>query len=479
MNLSEYASYDALGLAELVRNGDVTSKELTELAASAIDQINPELNFLVENTYDYAAQVQGDGIPAGPFSGVPILKKDIGGACAGIPQHGGSKFMYGMEVDHDSDFFRRLKNTGALIIGRTTVPCLAAGPLTECRLTGDTCNPWNTARGVGGSSGGSAVAVATGVIPIAHGNDGGGSLRSPAHSCGLVAHKPTRGFISTAPDEWENLGGFGVEGILSRTVRDSAAFYDAVFGGSPGDKYLSPSTESLLSRCKEKNLGKLRIAFSKVSSAGHSVDASVAAGVDAAAAACADLGHDVIEHDLTFDWSQFVNAFGDIVSANFRHFTGLLEHFLGRKADSETVEGVVLAYIHRGSEMSAADLLAAFGVCNFITRQVAQDFLKFDVLITPTCLRPAMEIGELNPNAPGLTAQTWLDKSFGFTEFTPLWNVTGQPAMSLPLHQTPEGLPVGVQIIGQAGEDAKLFGLAAQLEDAMPWHDRKPPISVF
>ncbi len=479
MNLSEYASCDAVGLAELVKKGDVTPGELVALAATAIDQINPDLNFLVETTLDYAAGLQKDGIPDGPFSGVPILKKDIGGACAGIPQHGGSKFMYGMQVDHDSDFFKRLKRTGAVIVGRTTVPCLAAGPITECRLTGDTRNPWDPVRGVGGSSGGSAAAVAAGVVPIAHGNDGGGSLRSPAHSCGLVAHKPTRGLISTAPDEWENLSGFGVEGVLSRTVRDSAAFYDAVIGGSPGDKYSYSGLDALFKKGMENRSRKLCVAFSTVSPAGHDVSSSAKEAVHATIAKCEEFGHVVSEFDPSFDWNMFVNAFGDIVSANFNHFIGLLEIFLGRKADKETVESVVLAYMERGSRLSSADLLNAFGVCNQISRQVAQVFLKFDVLITPTCSRTALNIGELDPNGEELTTEKWLDGAFNFSEFTPLWNVTGQPAISLPLHQASDGLPQGVQLIGRSGEDGALFGLAAQLEEAMPWIHRKPAINIF
>ena len=476
MNLREYASYDALGLAELVRSKQVTARELADLARTAIDALNPKINAVIAPITEWEARLAAH--PAGaPFAGVPFLVKDLVLHLKGVPCDMGSRLVKGAFVSpHDTDLATRFLKAGVIPLGRTNTPEMGFNATTEPVLYGPTRNPWDPTRSAGGSSGGSAAAVAAGIVPIAHGNDGGGSIRIPASNCGLVGLKPTRGRTTVGPEFGEPLHGMGIEFALCRTVRDAAAMLDCVEGPSLGDRFIIARPAGPYAAEARTAPGRLRIAVSTHGMMGMKPDAEVLAAVDRAARLCESLGHHVEEASPLFDEQLFHTA-------NFTYWCGFLaggiagaSQMLGLKPSPANLEAATWACYQQGADASLLDIEMADTLTNMVCRSVAPFFETYDVMISPVMANPPLPLGVLDQNDPSRDARGWYDFVFQYAGFTALYNMTGQPAISLPLHQTTSGLPVGVQFVSKYGDEASLFRLAGQLEHAAPWAGRVPAI---
>lgn len=474
MTLNDYASYDAVGLAQLVRRGEISPRELAETALAAIAAVNPKINAVVETFPERAASATGSG----PLGGVPFLRKDILIQEEGGLTEFGSRLAAGLRMPNASELALRYRRAGLVILGRTATPELAFNATTENVKDGPTRNPWDVTRSVGGSSGGSAAIVAAGAVPAAHGNDGGGSIRIPAACCGIVGLKPTRGRVSLGPDHGTVLLGLVAEHALTRTVRDSAAILDATQGTSPGDPYVIAAPARPFSAELGAPAGRLKIAYTKKAWTGVSVDPEIAAAVDRTAKLCSGLGHDLTETGPVIDAEAFSLATQNIWCGFIALGIEALASATGRKPGPETLEASSLACFAYGKSLTAVDLYRAEDVMNRVSRKTAAFFASYDVLLTPTVARRTLPIGDalLNGNAPDLTAEKWVRQIFTYAPFTSLFNTTGQPAISLPLEQDGDGLPVGMQLVARYGAEATLFRLAASLEEARPWKDRHPAI---
>tara|TARA_B100001939_G_scaffold293584_2_gene266232 strand:+ start:8977 stop:10422 length:1446 start_codon:yes stop_codon:yes gene_type:complete len=477
MKLTEYAEYDGLGLAELVRSGQVSVRELTQTALEAIHALNPQLNAVIE-TFDESPD-NPDGQGSGPFQGVPFLIKDVVLHCEGRKCEMGSRLAKGLVAPHDTDLMKRFRAAGFVTLGRTAVPEMAFNVATESLLTGPSRNPWDTTRMTGGSSGGAAAAVAAGMVPIAHANDGGGSTRIPAACCGLVGLKPTRGRTPIGPDAADGLNGLGIEHVVTRSVRDCAAVLDATEGPGCGDPYQIPRPQ----RPYQDEVGTapnpLKIAYTATSFSGDKVDPEMAESLKKTAVTCAALGHHVEEAQPVIHYDAFFDATMKIWCANIASWIDQLVALTGRTASSDYLESATLACYDYGKSLTAGDLLEAFAVMNQISRTVAPFFDQYDLLLTPTTGLLTQPIGTYNANAPGWTAQDWGEKIFSFGAFTPLFNMTGQPAISLPLQMSASGLPIGHQFVAPFGREDLLFRLAGQLEQELPWIGRKPACGLW
>lgn len=474
MQLSEYAQYDGLGLAELIRRREVTPDEAVRCANAAIDALNPKLNAVIGRV---AAEPPAGGADA-PFHGVPFLIKDLVLHARGVPLDMGSRLVHGAYVaPADSDLMARFRRSGVVTLGRTNTPEFGFNASSEPVLYGPTRNPWDPGLSAGGSSGGSACAVAAGLVPVAHANDGGGSIRIPAAACGVVGLKPTRGRTPAGPDYADPLHGMGIEHIVSRTVRDTAAMLDAVEGPGLGDRYVIARPERpYLSEIASPPRG-LRIAFSSaVDSHSAPPDAECVRAVEAVAKRCEELGHHVGEAHPRYDADVFHRA-NMLFWTSFCTFGVLATaQALNRPATEENIEATIWATYQHGLGLKATDLEMADALMNVTCRSVAPFYEEWDVLLTPVIARPPFPLGLLNANDRTLDAQGWYDHLFRHLPYTALYNMTGQPAISLPLATTNGGLPIGIQAVGRYGAEATLLRLAAQLEQAMPWSGRRPPI---
>jgi amidase len=492
---SDYDKYDGLGLAELVRKKEVKPSELVEEAISRIEKLNPQLNAVIYKMYELARKAADVELPDGPFKGVPFLMKDILMAYAGVPLTMGSRFFKDFVPDHDSELVKRFKAAGIIVVGKTNTPEFGLVPITEPELFGPTNNPWDLSRTPGGSSGGSAAAVAARMVPLAHASDGGGSIRMPASCCGLFGLKPTRGRNPIGPDFGEAWRGLVCDHVLTRSVRDSAAMLDATAGPDIGAPYYAmPSTRPFLSEVST-DPGKLRIAFTSEPFLGSIVDKDCVKGLEATAKLCKDLGHEVVEAAPQIDGEAFAKAFLTIVCVETRATIEEGEVLLNRKASFKDFEPSTWALGLLGRQCRAPELSKSLNLAQLTARQIGEFFRKYDVLLTPTLAMPPVATGALQPkgvraaamkllgslNAGGLINMlSGIDVSaqhvFGFMPYTPLFNVTGQPAMSVPLYWNDEGLPIGMQFVGRYGDEATLFRLASQLEKAIPWSERIPTI---
>jgi len=493
--VKEYDCYDALGLAELVRKNEVSPQELCEEAISRIDRINPKVNAVIYRMYDIAHKSLKGQLPQGPFSGVPFLLKDLLTSYAGVPLSMGCKAYRNYIPSRDSELMKRYKATGVTILGKTNTPEFGLMAVTEPELHGPTRNPWNLDHTPGGSSGGSAAAVASGMVPFASGGDGGGSLRIPASCCALFGLKPSRGRNPTGPEYGEIWQGASVEHVITRTVRDSAAMLDAVRGADPGAPYIIPDPERPYLEEVGREPGILRIAFTRRSPLGTEVHPECRKAVEDAANLLTSLGHRVEEAEpdidgITLAKSYFMMYYGEIAAD-----VDEMKKVLGRKAKYTDVEETTWLLNLLGNLYSAGDFVLAMRQWNTFARQMGVFHEKFDLYLTPTLASPPVKIGELKPkpveeralkvvNALNLgrlvkvsgMAEKIALESLSKTPFTQLANLTGQPAMSVPLHWTADGLPCGAQFIARFGDEATLFRLAAQLEKARPWFDRRPAI---
>jgi amidase len=476
ISLNDYTAHDGLGLAELVARKEVTPDELATAAFEAVAKINPRINAVLHTLPKEAAAEIRTGLPRGPFTGVPFLIKEIVLHAKGVRCEMGSKLAQGYVPDADTELMARFRRAGFVLAGTTQTPEFGYNPTTETRAFGPVHNPWDLGRSPGGSSGGSGAAVAAGIVPIAHANDGGGSIRIPASCNGLVGLKPSRDRIPSGPDYGDLLCGLACEFALTRSVRDAAALLDAVAGPDPG----APGHPVPPARPYREQIGmppgRLRIAWTATPASGAKIDAECERAVHETMRLLESLGHTLIEDRPRYDWEAFLEnvhviwgAFG-VASIDFA------AAMTGRKPGPDNLEAVTLASYEDGKRYSAIDLLNAMTHCNLVSRQVGAFFEKVDVLVTPTIARQPAPLGELNQNREGMTAMEWTRQVFSYVPFTPLFNVTGQPAISLPLHWSADGLPVGVQIAGRFGDEATLLRLAAQLEQARPWAAKRPPI---
>lgn len=467
-------SHDAMGLAALVKARKVSPGELLEASIARAEALNPRFNFIAQRHYDYARKAIAAGLPQGPFTGVPWLLKDLNTYLAGELTEGGSRFYKGYRASVTSTLASRIQAAGFVIFGKTTTPEYGLTGTTENKLTGDTRNPWNPAHISGGSSGGAAVAVASGVLPAAHATDGGGSIRIPAACCGLFGLKPSRGRVPAGPLKTEGWGGLSTHHALTWSVRDSAAILDATHGVEPGSRYGAPSPDGSFLSQVTRSPGKLRIALMVDPFAHSPVDPECAEAARAAARLCESLGHHVSEAAPKLDVSALGFAsfvlIGSAVAADIADRT---------KATginpAETLEPITLAFAEYGKTFTAMDYHRANDILQGAAITLGQFMQQYDVILSPTLAAPPLKLGQINLS-PDCDFQTWGQRAAVFSPFTQIANMTGQPAMSVPLAMSRGGLPIGVQFLGRYGEEALLLRLAGQLEHATPWAGRRPKI---
>jgi amidase len=474
--LSDYTSHDGLGLAELVARKQVKPEELVAAALEAIAKVNPKLNAVLQTLPEQAAAEIRGGLPLGPFTGVPFLIKEIMLHAKNVPCNMGSKLVQGFRSPEDTELMARFRRAGLVLVGTTQTPEFAYGPTTEPQLFGPAHNPWDLTRSTGGSSGGSCASVAAGIVPIAHANDGGGSIRLPASCNGLVGLKPSRDRIPTGPDSADPVCGLAVEFAVTHSVRDAAALLDAVAGadvGAPGHPLppMRPYREEVGAQP-----GRLRIAWTTTPASGEKIDLECEKAVHETVRLLEDLGHELVEDRPRHDWEAYIQSLHVIWTSNMASAVNMVAAALGRKPGPDNLEVGTLACYEDGKRFTAVDLLNAMAHGNLLSRQVSAFFEHVDVLVTPTIPRLPAPLGELDQNRRGMTAMEWTRQVFAFVPFTPIFNTTGQPAFSLPLHWSAGGLPVGVQIAGRFGDEATLFRLASQLEQARPWSGKRPPV---
>lgn len=480
---SEFAFMDAIEQAELVRKKEVKPIELVESVIERIDRLNPQLNAVITPMYEIAREAANGKIPDGPFTGVPFLLKDLLAEYKGAPFEEGSRAVQGYVSKIDSELVKRQKAAGLIIVGKTNTCEFGLLPTTEPKLKGPTLNPWNPDLTPGGSSGGSAVAVAAGIVPMAHGNDGGGSIRCPASCCGIFGLKPTRGRNPLGPTFGDGGGGLVQEHAVTRTVRDSAALLDATSGPDLGDPYYAPPKERPFLEEVKLEPRRLKIGFLTAIPEGWSLETQIhsdcLSAVKDAASLCESIGH-VVEDITPDDLSHpKINIFfGHIFSCIAGRFIAYWEEELGKKINNDQVEPMTWASYQAGLKRTGADYLGRVEEIQRFSRKIARWFHQgeYDLLLSPTLSIPPVKLGSFDPKPD--------DPMFGFkttssfVAFTYIQNITGQPAMSVPLYWNEDNVPIGVQFAGRFGDEATLFRLAAQLEKARPWADKRPPVSA-
>jgi Asp-tRNA(Asn)/Glu-tRNA(Gln) amidotransferase A subunit family amidase len=472
---TDYEHYDALGLADLVRGRQVSAEALLDAAIARVEARNPSVNAVVMKLYDHGRQAIKAGLPDGPLTGVPFLLKDLSAALAGVPTTRACKFFADAVPAEDSEQVKRLKRAGLVIFGKTNTCELGLSLTCEPQFHGATRNPWDLTRISGGSSGGAAAAVGARMVPAAHGSDGFGSIRAPAACCGLVGLKPTRGRNTMAPYLGEGLGGLSTEHALTLSVRDSAALLDATAGLGAGDPYtVPPPARPFLQECGA-DPGRLRIAFTIATPNGAPVAAEYFQALHDTDRLCTTLGHHVEEADPAIDRAAVVPTFLTLMAANT--VVNLSSHpTAGRPARQDEVERVTWASAHEiGARLSAADYVRATQAAHRLGRQMAAFHTSYDVLLTPALAMLPPQLGWIDMMLDDV--QEYWRRVFTFSPFTVWFNITGQPAIVLPLGQTDSGLPLAVQLVARYGDEATLFRLASQLEAAKPWFDRKPMLA--
>jgi amidase len=493
----EYDSFDGLGLANLVQQGVISPKELLEAAIERIELLNPKLNAVIYKMYEQAYATIKSPLPKSQFQGVPFLLKDLLADYAGAPLSMGSRFTRGCVSSHDSELVKRYKKAGLVILGKTNVPEFGLGAVTEPEAFGPTRNPWNMTLTSGGSSGGSAVAVATRMVPMAHGGDGAGSLRIPAAYCGVFGFKPSRGRTPAGPRFQRLWLGMVTEHVITRTVRDSAAMLDISSGIDLGSSICLPVPSRTFLSSLEMRAPKLRIAMTeRPFFSGQTLSEEYSQALKDAAQLCQQLGHQVDSVSLKINEEDVLRAFMIVMVAETTTDLNLIAQTIGKKINYHELEKLSAIVYRAGKCFNAADYAWAIQTLDSASKQLAQFFVDYDVLMTPTMIRPPSPIGHDKPDrfeqilidiilkAPG---GPWMrefvyrgtQRNFALIPYTPIFNVTGQPAMSVPLSWDKNGLPIGIQFAGRVGEDAGLLQLAQQLENAQPWIKKKPACLVM
>jgi amidase len=496
MGIAEYGRLDAVAMAELVRRREVSPRELVDEAIARIERVDPQLNAVVERLFDQARAAAGASLHDGPFRGVPFVTKNLLAHIAGVPIDGGSRFFHGLVAPRDSTLVSRYRKAGLVFVATSNAPELGLLPFTEPELHGPSRNPYDPSRTPGGSSGGAAALVGSGVLPMAHGNDGGGSIRIPASCCNLFGLKPSRGRVPVGPDFQEIWHGFVCDHVVSRTVRDSAAALDVVQGPEPGALYHAPSPERPYLEETRRPPRRLRIALSVTPHLPSQVDPRCAEAARAAGRLCESLGHVVEEAAPELRPRELAKAFFTVVVSELAADIRRGEQLMKKKARPRDFEVATWLVALLAREVSAADFASSMGTLRDVSRQVSTFFERYDLVLTPTLARPPPLIGELLPKGFEKRVQTLaaatssslllklgggidgsVDRVFDFVPFTPLANFSGLPAMSVPLGEA-DALPIGVQFVGRFGDEATLFQLAAQLEQAAPWASLRPKVTA-
>lgn len=475
MKLEEYASFDALGLAELVRQREVTARELCESMLEGVDMVNERLNAVVAILPD-RVPVQ-DAEFSGSFTGVPFLIDDFPME-AGVPAEMGCLLADGLTPDHDQEVMVRFRRSGLINLGRSTTSELGLAAVTTSRARGATRNPWDLGRSTAGSCGGAAAMVAAGVVPLAHGMDGGGSIRTPASHCGLIGFKPSRGRVSSGPDAGEIASGLVSHFALTKSVRDTAALMDAIAGPAPGDPYVIPRPSMPYLEAIQTPPRQLRVALTRKPWSGVPLDAKVSVALTRAAKLIEGLGHVVEDATPEFDYAPFLKAQITLWSVHVAQRVAEIARLTNRTPSPENLQHTTWALYERGRKLALPEYFMALSVYNQIARAVSQFFKRFDILLTPTCTMLPLPLDAHNIDAHGATAEDLFEHLAPIETFTALFNCTGQPAISLPILESSLGLPVGIQLVAGGGEDVSLLQLSAQLEAVSPWKSRRPRFHV-
>ncbi len=493
MDQSEYAACDATALVHLVRAKDVSPVEVIEAAIAQIEQHDPEINAVVHRRFDQARAEAESPVEGAPFAGVPFLLKDLHAAMAGEPLTNASRSLAGYVPPRDAEIVRRHRAAGLIILGKTNTPEFGLAPVTEPELHGPTRNPWDRTRTPGGSSGGAGAAVAYRAVPAAHASDGGGSIRIPASACGLFGLKPTRGRNPSGPDQGEGWFGLSEQHALTRSVRDSAGLLDATRGADQGAPYVAPPPARPFAEEVGADPGRLRIAYtSRGLLSDAEIHPDVVAAVEGAAALCEELGHEVFHAHPAVNATDLQAAFVVLAASGAAldvEGSARIGRHDPRPGDYELVTWVLYQVARK---TPASVLAAALETTRMVGRAMGAFMTDVDVFLCPTMAKPPWPLGELDPSPVELRAlqavrrapirkvlELLVEQLAGEIldpiPTTPLFNMSGQPAMSVPLHWSDEGLPIGVQFAARFGDEATLFRLAAQLEQARPWGDRRPP----
>jgi amidase len=473
--LTLYSDSDALGLADLVKHKQVTPAELVETAIAAIEALDPTLNAVVIRHFDIARQMAAEASAAGPFAGVPFLLKNIGSNWQGTRLTGSIGFRETFVCSTDSEMARRMRNAGLIPLGRSNVPengwCIA----TEPRLYGPTLNPWNPSVTPGGSSGGSAAAVAARMVPLAEASDGGGSIRVPASCCGLVGLKPSRGRIPYGPPEADVWFGSVYFFAVTRTVRDSAAFLDATAGSLPGDPYTPPSPDAPWLAGLDQRPQKLRIGYTLTSPWGPAFAPEVSAALNETVALLEALGHKLEEHRFSSDLETAWIDYNQVNSVEIARDLDSQARWAGRPLREGDLMAFNWAQYQRGRSQSATDFGASFDGMRRAGREIAAELAPYDAFLTPTLTQLPRPVGYWDMNEPDFDSYIarWTDAAFMFA-----FNIAGLPALSLPAAWAPDDIPLGVQLVGRYGDEATLLRLAAHIEEARPWIQRRPGVSL-
>ena len=477
--IDDLATLDATDQAALVRDGDASPLDLVDAAIERIERVDPQLHAVIHRRDEHARQEAVGPLPDGPFRGVPLLLKDMDGSLANAPLHLGNRLLRDLHhvADHDDFLVRKLLDAGFVVVGKTNAPEFGLVPTTEPLAYGPTHNPWAPDRSPSGSSGGSAAAVAAGMVPVAHAGDGGGSIRTPAGHCGIFGLKPSRGRVSVGPDVGEAWGGFVVRHAVTRTVRDSAAVLDALAGPMPGDPYTAPPPARPFLEEVGRDPGRLRIGVrTRAPSDLVPVDPECVAAVERAARLLESLGHTVEPVTIpALDAGDLVGAFVSVMVASVVFEMNRLAEIAGRPLTEDDVEPLTWIQYQMGLATTAEQYVEAIGAAHRYTREVVAWWQSgYDLLLMPVAAEPAPFLGDLlsTPDEP----MRPMTRAVPFAVFTVPANVTGQPAMSVPLHWTADDVPVGVQLIADQYREDVLFRVAAQLEAAQPWSARRPRV---
>lgn len=470
----DYDARDALGLGELVASGEATAEEVVGACLARIEALNPRINAVVHLDAEAGLARHRADPGRGPFRGVPYLVKDLHAPVAGLPLANGSRLFRGVVFDFDSEVVARLRRAGFVVVGRTNSPEFGLSASTEPRLHGPTRNPWDPSRTAGGSSGGAGAAVASGMLPAAHATDSAGSIRIPASCNGLVGLKPTRALLPYGPHRGDAAHGISHEHAVTRTLRDCAAILDATMGPDVGAPYATPAPVPSFLAEVGRDPGRLRVGLLTATFRGEPVDPVCRAAVEAAGRTLEAMGHEVEERAPAFDFDALVDAMMTVLMTGLAAQVDAREAQLGRPAGPDDLEPLSHAAVARGRSVSGTRYAACFPVLNREVRRIGAFFGGVDVLVCPTMVGPPLPLGSMSTDTGDLDA--FLARLFGYIPFCAPFNATGQPAISLPLHATGDGLPVGVQLVAPFGRDDVLIRLAARLEEAMPWAGRRAPV---
>ncbi|MBW3588797.1 MAG: amidase [Actinobacteria bacterium] len=471
----ELVSLDATAQAQLVRNREIKPRELVEAAIERVERLNPKLNAVVTPMFDEAIEAVEGSLPKGPFQGVPFLLKDLTAEYAGVRLTGGSEFVGDYVSEEDSEIVTRFKKAGFVTVGKTNTPEFGLLPTTEPHRFGATRNPWDTKRSSGGSSGGSASAVSARLVPLAHGNDGGGSIRTPSSCCGLFGLKPTRARNPLGPKYGDQISGLVAEHVLTLSVRDSAAVLDAISGPAIGDPYWAPPNERPFLEEVGADPGKLKIAFTTQTPNDASVHEDCVAAVRNAAELCDSLGHEVEEFipEVGLDPDALTQAFTLLFAADAAKLIDDWSRQLNKKAEEENFEPLTWAAADLGRSFNSGEYLQAVQDLQYSARLIQTSLSQYDLFLTPTLAEPPPELGSFEMEGNPLYG--WVRAGM-MIPFVVLANYGGLPAASVPLHWNDDGLPIGVQFTARFGDEATIFRLASHLEEARPWAERLPRV---